>query len=464
MDLLKSVFGGVSASGYKKAKWVITMDGSSSNIYLQINQETELTVNLTTDEGADTEAMLAAVNGAVGSVVTATYVDDGDYTLGLILTGSDLFTATTRGTGGSSAAITVMSGYTHKLVGRDTVPNVPLSFTFYEDLSCMNLVGCYPTSFDIQIDKGNPVQLTMAFAGMHGFDQKGTAAYEGSGGDTGGGPLTFPVTLSGASITAYLVGGASTAAIPLTDGTYATMDDLIAMINERIAATPAACDAYRRPLFAAKGDMTRLYFGNPSPGIIFYSDAKGSGVAWDTINVSGIFPGTTTSWGVAAATDTNVKPSESTIQPFIATKVRLFLGGPSGAEIPGVEKLKISVNNGMGLLETIGFYFAHIPVIHKRREVKIQFDMAFTDPTILAKFLANTTIALYVLLETGVAIGSTTDTYKAAIYLNNCKILKTPLPAVSGQEYIKQTVEAQAFADPTYQDIEIDVVNSLPTA
>jgi hypothetical protein len=454
MALLKSVFGGVAASCIMKAKVVITIDGSSSTMHLKVNDEPTISVNLTAYKDADTETLLADVNAASGSVVTATYVDDGDHALGIILTGSALFNAVADANGGSAVTVTTMSGYTHKLLGRDTVPNVPLAFTFYEDLSCMNLVGCYPTSFDLEIDKGNPVQLNMTMVGMHGFDQKGTA-----GSSVGQNAITFPVVLvAGVNDQIKLaVDGGTAVDVTIAADSYANAAALEDAINDAIAGTASLLDTYRRALAAC--------YVNTASKFVIYSGSKGttSSVAWTagTNDASAdLSKGTPVE---AAGAATNVKPSESAIQPFITTRAILKLGGPNGVEIPGVEKVKISVNNGMGLLETIGFYFAHIPVINKRREVKVTFDMAFTDTSFLSKFLVNDTISLYMLLETGVAIGSTADKYKAEIFLNSCKILKTPLPNVSGQGYIKQTVEAQAFADPTYQDIELDVTNSQAT-
>ena len=301
----------------------------------------------------------------------------------------------------------------------------------------------------------------MAFAGMHGYDQKGTAATSGIHGDSEGGPLVFPVTTTNATLN-LTVGSDPQATVVIPDATYATAAALLAAINTAAEATDALLDEYRRPKCAFYIDTTLQYMGNTSPCIYAYTDGKGAAQTID-LRSSNLFPGTTIQTPAIAGTDTAVKPSESLIQPFIATKVRAFLGGLGGVEIPGVEKMKISVNNGMGLLETIGFYFAHIPVIHKRREVKITLDLAYTDPSFLSKFLVNTTIAFYVLLETGVTIAGTTGKYKAEIFLNTCKILKIPLPNVAGQDYIKQTIEAQTFYDSTYQDILMKVTNSLAT-
>jgi hypothetical protein len=460
IGLLKSVFGSVT-SAYLKVEVVLTTDNSSQTINFKVNSETTIPLSTTGVKADDTETLLAAINAVTTSVVTASYVDAGDHSLGIYLHGTEYFTLTITPTGTSVATQTAVAGSNaHKFLGQDTVPNVPLAFTFYEDLSQMNLVGCYPTSFDLEIDKGNPVQLTMAFAGMHGYDQKGSAPVHGIHGDVGGGPLTFPRTTSGAYMTVIVNGGASVhVAIP--DATYATAAALQQAINDAVAAMPALVDSYRRPICIFQIDSTTHYPGTlpASPTLYGYTDAKGSAKSINFTSV-GVFPGTTSDLDIAGS-DTPTKPSESAIQPFIATKVRAFIGGKTGTEIPGVEKLKISMNNGMGLLETIGFYFAHIPVIHKRRTVTVNLDLAYTDPTFLSKFLVNDTISIYALLETGVAIGSTGDTYKAEIYLNSCKITKIPLPNVSGQDYIKQTIEAQAFYDADHQDIEIQMVNSL---
>ena len=457
LALLESCFGNV-VSGTMSGTLVVTHSASATSLDLTINKKTgsEAMIEIFgfADIVHDTEALYTAINGAVGSVVTATYVDAGDHSLGLILTGSELFTVSIYSPSPSqeNATFTPSEGYTHQFLGQDTVPNVPLCFTLYEDISCMNLVGCYPTNFDIEIDKGNPVQITYGFVGMHGFDQKGTAGVC-VGENSIGGNLPVVIVLNISDQIKLAIDGGTATEITIAAGSYATVDALAAAINTAIENTSALLDTYRRPMVVCIADPTKR--------VAFYSGSKGtsSSVAWTagTNDASGLLGNSQA--GVAGSA-TNVKPSESTIQPFITTKARLFLGGPSGVEIPGVEKMKISVNNGMGLLETIGFYFAHIPVIHKRREIKVTIDLAYTDTSILAKFLANTTIALYALLETGVAIGSTSDKYQAEIFLNSCKILKTPLPAVSGQDYIKQTIEAQAFADNTYQDIEIIVKNS----
>ena len=356
---------------------------------------------------------------------------------------------------GASTPTTITSGvYNHKFLGQDTVPSIPLCFTLYEDLSCMNLVGCYPTSCDISIEKSNPVELTMNFEGMHGYDQKGT-----SGTSTGQSAISFPATLVvGVSDQIKLaVDGATATEITIAAAAYADGVTLAAAINDAIASTAALLDSYRRPLVAC--------YVNSLNKLVFYSGTKGitSSIAWtdgthDANTILG--QGTPVESAGAAA---NSKPTESTVQPFIATKVRALLGGSGGTEIPGVEKIKISVHNGMGLENTVGYNFAHQPVINKRREVKVSLDVAFTDTAMLTKFLANTTVNIYVLLETGVIIGATAYKYQAEIYLASCKIVKIPLPNVSGQQYIKQTIELQAFYDVTHQDIEIDLQNSLAT-
>lgn len=451
--LLKSAFGGATSCA-TLVKVVITPWTSSSSLHFQVNSETTIKLSTGDNVYGDTCTLVGLFNAAVGSVVTATLVDEGSPALGLILTGSEPFSLTiTAGGGGTGATQQALSGYTHTFKGQDSVPDVPLAFTLFEDLSCMNLVGCYPTSFDLEIDKGNPVQLNMTMVGMHGFDQKGTA-----GSSVGQNAITFPVVLvAGVNDQIKLaVDGGSAVDVTIAADTYADAAALEDAINDAISGTASLLDTYRRALAAC--------YVNSASKFVIYSGSKGttSSVAWTagTHDASAdLSKGTPVE---AAGAATNVKPSESAIQPFITTRATLKLGGPNGVEIPGVEKVKISVNNGMGLLETIGYFFSHIPYINKRREVKVSVDMAFTDPTVLSKFLANTTISFYVLLETGVPIGATSDTYKAEIFLNYCKITKTPLPNVSGQSYIKQTIEAQAFADPTYQDVQINVVNSLP--
>ena len=451
LALLESIFGGAS-SGSLQIKLVPGTWGSAENLVVTINAETPIILNsyVYTTQLLMTEALHDAINAVIGSAVTASYVSSGDHSLGIILSGSNSFTVDFTGSQ-YPCTQTLASGYTHIFKGQDSVPSIASAFTLYEDLSQMNLVGCYPTAVDIEIDKGNPVQVTYAFVGMHGFDQKGKA-----GTSVGENAITFPVTLvvSTSDQIKLAVNGGSAVEVTIAAGAYNTGDDLAAAINDAIAGTSGLVDSYRRPLVAC--------FVGSTKKLNFYSDEKGASasVAWTAgTNDAGTLLGIGTPVETAGSA-TPSKPSESVIQPFIATKTKLLLGGQSGEEIPGMEKFKISISNGMGLLETIGYYFAHIPVIHKRREVKVTIDAAYTDPAVLAHFMVNDTISLYALLETGVAIGSTSDKYQAEIFLNSCKILKTPLPAMSGQDYIKQNVEAQAFADDTYQDIEIIVKNS----
>lgn len=97
-------------TGYKKGtskvvgqvtKVVITADPSSSNCGFQIDDNETITLSGTTDEAADTETLLAAIN-AQASGVTATYVDEGDHSLGIYLTHSTsafTLTITTNGSG-----------------------------------------------------------------------------------------------------------------------------------------------------------------------------------------------------------------------------------------------------------------------------------------------------------------------------------------------------------------------------
>jgi hypothetical protein len=461
LALLKSFFGSVTSTKLASTviKVKIDLDASSTTIDFQVNAETAITLNTTANKLADYATLLAAFNGAVGTVVTASWVDSGDHLQGILLTATNPFTLTITNSGSTASQETMSGAFTHTFLGQDTVPNVPLAFTFYEDLSCMNLVGCYPTQCEFDIEKGNPVQLAMTVVGMHGFDQKGTA-----GTSVGQDNVDFPGSVMDPDITLALgvsdqiklaVDGGSAVEVTIAAGTYATAELLAAAINSAIEATPALLDSYRRPL-------VQCYFNSVSK-LVFYSGSKGasSAIAWTAgTHDAGTILGRGTPVQTAGS-GTNSKPTESLIQPFIATKVKLLLGGSSGTEIPGVQKVKITANNGMGIIDTIGYFFAHQPVIHKRREVKISFDVAFTDVTMLSKFLANTTISLYVLLETAVTIGTTTYKYQAEIYLNTCKILKTPLPNVSGQDYIKQTIEAQAFLDVTHQDIKVIVQNSL---
>lgn len=353
---------------------------------------------------------------------------------------------------GASVDSTVTTGvYNHKLTGQDTVPAVPLSFTLYEDLSCMNLVGCYPTGMEIDIEKGNPVQLTVPIIGMHGFDQKGTA-----GTSTGQNAITFPLTLVvGVSDDIKLtIDGGTITEVNIPAAVYANGAAIAAAINTAIASTVGMVDTYNRPIVAC--------YVTSADKLVFYSGSKGitSTVVWaaGTHSASTLLGmGTPVKVdGVAA----NSKPSESSIQPFIATRATMTL---AGIEIPGVEKVKITVKNGLGLQDVIGYFFKNQPVLTGRRSVTGTMELAFTDTTWLTKHLANTTFALKATLLTAVQIGATAYYYQAVIWLNSCKATKTPIPNVTGTGVIKQTIEFQAFSDVTYQDIEIDVQNSQAT-
>jgi hypothetical protein len=343
--------------------------------------------------------------------------------------------------------------WNHKFLGEDTVPNVPFCFTQFEDLSNMNLVGCYPTGVDIEMDKGNPVMLTYPIVGMHGFDQIGVAGTStGQNAISFSSPIVLVVNVSDRIKLAVDGGSATEVIIPAAS--YSTAAALIAAINTAIEGTAGLTDKYKRPLVAC--------FLNSASKIEFYSGTKGTGssVAWTAgTDDAGTLLGRGTPVE-AAGIATMSKPSESVIQPFINTQTTMTL---DGVNIPGVDKAKISIKSGLDLHQIVGYFFPTLPIIKSRRSVTGTLDVAFTDVNWLVKHLANTTFALLFTLETGVIIGSTAYTYKATIRLNSCKSTKTPVPNVSGTGHITQSIEFKAYADAVYQDVEIDVVNSLAT-
>ena len=143
MQMLKSLFGAVT-TGMMTAKIVMGTWSSSLPFSIQFNSETAITFGSTGFGSIElmTENLLALINAVVGSVVTAAYVDAGDHALGIIVTGNALFTITRDPSNGQYPwTYTADTGYVHTLKGQDAVPNLPLAFTFYEDLSQMNLVG-----------------------------------------------------------------------------------------------------------------------------------------------------------------------------------------------------------------------------------------------------------------------------------------------------------------------------------
>ena len=359
---------------------------------------------------------------------------------------------------GVETPTTLISGaYSHKFTGQDTVLAVPLSFTQYEDLSCMNLLGCFPNSLEIDIDKGNPVELNYGIVGMHGFDQIGMA-----GKSIAGTAISFSspivLVLNTSDEIKLAVDGGTATQVQIAAGSYATATALATAINAAISGTATLLDGYKKPVVACFIDPV-------TSKVTFYSATKGatSSVVWTAgTNDAGTLLGHGTPVETVGAA-TNTKPTESTVQPFIATKATISLGNPTLVEVPGIEKAKITIKNGLGLQEVVGYSFGNQPIITGRRAVTGSLDLVFTDPTWLTKYLANTTFTLHVELLTGVAIGSTAYNYQAEIYLHSCKATKIPLPVVSGQGPIKQTIEFQAFYDVTYQDVEIDLQNSLAT-
>jgi hypothetical protein len=452
LALLKGLLATVTETDVvlKQINVAITNDDGSHHITFQINSETPIVLDTTGDISIDTSTLIDLINFASG-VVTASYFDVPNNIIKLIGSADFSLTITPDSTDTASQTLYTNGAVTHKFIGSETVPNVYYSFQQYEDLSCMNLVGCVPNQLEIDIEKGNPIQLNYGFIGMHGFDQKGT-----QGKSTGQNAISFPVTLvvSTSDQIKLAVDGGSAIEVTIPAAAYSTGETLSAAINTAIESTTTLLDTYRRPKVAC--------YVNSANKLVFYSGTKGSAstVAWTAgTNDASTLLGKGTQTETAGAATNAVAPTGSSIQPFIATRAILKL---AGVEVPGVEKIKIVANNGIVAQDVVGYSFSPQPVIGKRREIKITVDCVFTDPSWLAKFVANTTAQIEVDLETATPIVGTHN-YAGKIYLNACKVVSIPLPNVSGPGVIKQQLTLQAYEDVTHQDIEIDVTNNLAT-
>jgi Phage tail tube protein len=458
IELLKGILGSVSETSQigQVVKVLITADDGGHTIGFQINSQTAISLTTTGSIEADTETLLADFNGVSqnlgqnpgASAAIATYVNSSNHALGILLTGRRAFTlAITNNTDTATQENISAGAITHKYLGGEDTPSVFYSLQQYEDLSCQNLVGCFPNQLEIDIEKGNAIGLNYSFLGMHGFDQKGTASYESF--TPTGSTITVPAANSNTSD--VTIDGNSTI-ITLTPGTY-TPQQFADLFNAAIIANAGAnlIDTYRRPLCACHWDADNNV-------LVFYSDQKGSA---HTISI-----GTIAGWGFSAGVttagtnDNATPPTVDTVQPFIATRAILK---QAGVEVPGVEKLKLTINAGFSQEDIIGYFFSPQPIISKRREVKLIVDMVFTDPTWQSKFIGNTEFSLEIDLETATEIGTTGIDYSGKIILGTCKVTTIPLPAISGPGVIKQQINFVCYENDTTQDVEIDLVNGLAT-
>jgi hypothetical protein len=350
------------------------------------------------------------------------------------------------------------NAYDHVFKGADTFGGEGLAITEAIDggggiTSQFNNKGVYLGGVSLDITPHKPITATYQAMGLDAFDQVGTA-----GTSQGQNAVSLPVTLvvsTSDQIKLNVSGGGATE-VTIAAAVYTTAAALQTAINTAIAGVAALLDANNAPIVACHVDSSNK--------VNFYSAAKGiaASVAWTagTHDAGTLLGRGTPVEAAGAATQSNPTPS-LTVQPFIADNATVSFAGSTIT----AEKVKLDIGLGLAKHDVLGLRYSDQFVLSKRREVKGEIDVLFSDASVYTKFINNTTFALQINLATNVTIPTSSPAipYAGVIILNICKINAAPKPAMAGPGPVKQKISFVAKNDPTYQDVYIKITNGSAT-
>jgi len=468
--LIAGMFGAPVSTqvGRMVIKVLITSDSGAATITLQVNSETEITLDTTGSIANDTSTLLGLVNSARPTVVSAAYVDANNHALGINITGHVPFVLTLGSTEGEEAdqsLVNLSSAHTHVFKHGDIVPVygpnlLAEGFSIVEVMDKdngdqFNYCGVYVDGLSLDFSKDEPLKVSVSLTGNegnHGIGKSATSISNGS--------LSFPIVISGGDKLTIAANGGTAVDVLLTAGSY-TVIQLVAMINGLLVDTAALLNDVidKRPLLACAWDLDNGNF-------IFYTDKKGSGTSLHITNGPSTMAMTTPI--ETAGSDTPSSPTfplaantTHRLQPFIGTGATVKI---NSLRIPA-EKLKIDFKNNFKKDNYLGVNFPIQNVINGRFEITGTIDIKVTaaNRAYWDDFLNDTAAALEIDIETGIAIDPGYN-YSGKILLPLIKLTKNNKPKAALPGVVTQTLAFQAYLDTdTSKDCEIDITNSQAT-
>lgn len=344
--------------------------------------------------------------------------------------------------------------YEHEFIGQDTIPMTEgFSLLVDYDIETCYVSGFIPTSAEFKSEVGSEVLVT-----INGIAKK----FEWAAGGTSGtsqaqNALSFNVTITEDSNDDFklAVDGGTAYECTIAAGTYSTAASLQAAINDAIEAQTSLNDDDGVPEVACYIDSDNK--------VNFYTTDKGTGaeVTW-TAGTNDA--NTDLGYGTpveAAGTATLGTASYSSVQPFMAHQLSV-LQDSTTIYLSGFTAMIDTKLVGRNVL---GHKYIKEPKFDGKREVTLTLTKEYEDDNAYDLWAANTNVDFEVNLRTYTEIVASSGVYyDCDMYFKRCRILNTPAPTFNGQAAITQQIPAKSYYyDSTYQDVKIDVNNTMAT-